>query len=160
LPGIFGGKITREPIGVCVDAKTRLQAGKVVARGTKAFDRAAELMWVGTVLGVIDNRELPARELQRDVEGLRFCAWPGERRRDDYEGNAMLACGDCRTRFRLILFDDDDDIQFCRRVVEPFNCRKQLIDDFRFTAKWKNNAVDDTTRSRQLEDETPPAALQ
>ena len=72
---IFDSEEARQPrVAAVVDGEPGLKAGDV-RRGREARQRRPKLVGLGLVLGVIDHQEVPARELQRDVEG----AWLGLR---------------------------------------------------------------------------------
>src|SRR5262252_8411346 len=53
----------------------------------------------------------------------------------------MLASSDGRARVTVVSFDGEDHIEFCRRIIEPFNGRQELIDHTGLASKRRDDAV-------------------
>jgi hypothetical protein len=96
----------------------------------EGVERAAQLVRFGPVFGIIDDGKSAARERQRDIKRLRLGAWTDVGRDDDLERRGKLAACECRAGFRVVVFDDQLDVEFLGGIVRSdgasaTNLRKQ-----------------------------------
>src|SRR5579863_5799136 len=106
LTGIIGGEHAREPvIRRVVDGETCLHASESGATTVKRLERAAKLIGLGLVLGVIDDRVSTARERQGDVKRPRLGARTNRRRDDNFEGQPEMEVEQGTVRGLIVDFE-------------------------------------------------------
>src|SRR5262249_12605365 len=101
----------------------------------------AQLIAFRSILGVVNYSECAARKWEGNVKGLGFRAQFGWRRGNDRDGDTMLASGDGCPRATIVGFDGEDYVELFRWVIEPLNCRQQLINHARIAPERGDDAV-------------------
>ncbi len=96
----------------------RLQAGDVAAR-REMRSRKPKLPRVRNVLGVIDAQKLTARFGQRQIERPRLGRRLARRRDDHLVARRQVEPKQAEDRLAVAALDDQLDVQFARRIVEP-----------------------------------------
>ena len=72
---VFDCELARQPVLLCVEiVEPRLQAGKFGRCVMENGGGFAKLVRIRAVLGVVDDRKVPCRKLQRIIEGFRLRA--------------------------------------------------------------------------------------
>jgi hypothetical protein len=103
----------------------------MLAAGFERRQRAAKLVWLGCVLGVVDHDIVALRELQRVLDGTRLGA--GLAYRHDEDLHVRVENGTAQGRLGLFIgaLDDEHYLQPPGRIVE----RTQRIQEFRHDAR-------------------------
>ena len=98
-----------------VESQTRLQAGDRFGKRAEGAHGLAQLIGLGAVLGVVDDDEIAAREIEREVHRLGLGARQAGRDPDDFERAVELGTG--ARGIRIVGLDDQFDVQAVARIV-------------------------------------------
>src|SRR6185437_13220074 len=95
-----------------------LEAGDIRPRSAECGDRLAQLVALRSVLGVVDDGEFAAREVQGVVACPGLGAWMALRNADDFERTAALELLGDRHGLEIVCLDDEFYIETVARIVE------------------------------------------
>ena len=109
--GVFDGELAREPGGVrVVDVELRLQAAEALAARAQPRQRAAELVGLGRVFGIVDDDILAARKLQGVLDGTRLRARVALGNDEHLHVRIEPGAGERGTRLAVNGLDDEHDL--------------------------------------------------
>ncbi len=140
---VFDGELAREPGGVrVVDVELRLQAAEALAAGAQRRQRAAQLVGLGRVLGVVDDDVVAARKLQGVLDGARLGARRALGNDEHLHVRIELGAGERRPRLAVDGLDDEHHLEPLGRVVEGAQRSQQVANDARFAEQRHQHRVD------------------
>ena len=110
--------------------------------GGEARGGAAQLIRRRLVLGVVDAKQLAARDVERDIERPRLGARLARRHDDDVVARRQPLGADRRQGLLVAALDDELDVEFRLRVVEPVERGHQLGDHRALAIHRHDDGVD------------------
>ncbi len=138
--GIFDGeKLCQPTIADIVDREPRLKAGEPERRNGKARRRAAKLLRIGNIFGIVDRDQLAANEGQSGIKRARLGARQPRRYDDDLAVRRSVP--QHRESLNVPLFKDELHIEFGAWISQRIDRCEQLRHDPRFTMKRDNERI-------------------
>ena len=102
------------------DGEPALQAGNPYRSNCEGLGRAPQLARLRLVLGVEDDNERTAREIERHIQGARLGTGLPARRNDDLIVRRQPHLHQRHVRLPIIRLDDEFDVEFGARIIRYY----------------------------------------
>ena len=134
-------KPCQEPDRSVRDREARLQAGEAPRRVRETDGGAAQLVRLGSILGVVDGHEIALGEEEADVERARLGPRQARRQVDDPELRRQPLRHERRVRRRIIGLDEEEHLALGVGIVERRERGHETGHHFGFVAQRDEHGI-------------------